>query len=205
MLCAGLRVAYVFHLNMPSKTGGLKVTRWTNCFWSDSCEVKMAEGDVVYLGGRALRGLLRYQNYLEGDEVGVPEPYVMRFESMALALGQSPMQTSIPKSVHMVCMGEYVPGQANALWGFSDRMIGNREFTIDVDGGSLYNVHEFSSDGSEEMAGFYGHGGPLYAGYKINTTGSGELFRVGLEVKVQGGRYALQEIDINSAIGRLTA
>lgn len=205
MLCAGLRVAYVFHLNMPSKTGGLKVTRWTNCFWSDSCEVKMAEGDVVYLGGRALRGLLRYQGYLEGDEVGVPEPYIMHYESMALALGQYPMQTAIPKSVHFVCMGEYVPGQANALWGFSDKMVGNREFTINVDGGSLYNVHEFSSDGSEKMAGYYLKGGPLYAGYKINTSGSGELFRVGLEVKVQGGRYALQEIDINSAIGRLTA
>lgn len=205
MLCTGLRVAYVFHLNMPSKTGGFKVTRWTNCFWSDSCEVKMEEGDVVYLGGRALRGLLRYEGYLEGDEVGVPEPYIMRFESMALALGESPMQTSIPKSIHMVCMGEYVPGQANALWGFSDRMIGNREFTIEVEGGSKYNINEFTDDGSGDLAGFYGIGGQLYAGYKINTSGSGELFRAGLEVKVQGGKYALQEIDINYAMGRLTA
>ena len=205
MLCTGLRIAYVLHLNMPSKTGGMKITRWTNCFWSDSCEVKMEEGDVVYLGGRAMHGLLRYDGYLEGDEMGAPEPYVMRYESMALALGESPMQTIIPKSIHYVCMGEFVPGQANALWGYSDRMVGSREFQIDVDGGYLYNVHEFSDDGSEKMAGWYGVGGPLYAGYKINTTGSGNLFRVGLEVKVQGGRYALQEIDINSAVGRLTA
>ena len=91
-------------------------------------------------------------------------------ESMALALGESPMQTVIPKSVHYVCMGEFVPGQANALWGYSDRMVGSREFQIDVDGGYLYNVHEFSDDGSEEMASWYGVGGPLYAGYKINTT-----------------------------------
>ena len=205
MLCCGLRVAYVFHLNMPSKTGGFKITRWTNCFWADSCEVKMSEGDVVYLGGRSKRGLLRYSNYVEGDEMGDPQPYIMHFESMALALGQSPMQTSIPKSIHFVCMGEYVPGQANALWGFSDKMIGNREFTIQVDGGSLYNVNEFTDDGSGDLAGVYGIGGQLYDGYKINTTGSGELFRAGLEVKVQGGKYALQELDINYAIGRLTA
>ena len=36
---------------------------------------------------------------------------IMHFESMALALGESPMQTSIPKSIHYILMGEYVPGQ----------------------------------------------------------------------------------------------
>jgi hypothetical protein len=91
------------------------------------------------------------------------------------------------------------------LWGFSDRFIGSREFQIEVDGGSEFNVNEFTDDGLEEKAGYYPDGGPYYKGYKINTTGSGELFRVGFEVKVQGGRYALQEIDINSATGRLTA
>ncbi|NDB65970.1 MAG: hypothetical protein EB168_09955, partial [Euryarchaeota archaeon] len=132
MLCCGLRVAYVFHLNMASKTGGMKVTRWTNCFWTDSCEVKMDEGDVVYLGGKAKKGLLRYKGYIEGDELGVPQPYIMRYESMAMAIGQSAMQTVIPKSIHYICMGEYVPGQANALWGFSDKLISSREFIIQV-------------------------------------------------------------------------
>ena len=205
MLFTGLRIAYVLHLNMPSKTGGMKITRWTECFWNDSCEVKSADGDLIYLGGKVNKGLLKYQGYMQGDGVGQPEPYIMRYESMALAMGQSPMQTAIPKSIHLVCMGEFIPGQANALWGFSDRMIGSREFQIEVEGGSEYNVNEFTDDGTEELAGFYPDGGPYYKGYKINTTGSGELFRVGLEVKIQGGRYALQEIDINSAIGRLTA
>jgi hypothetical protein len=205
MLFTGLRIAYALHLNMPAKTGGMKITRWTECFWNDSCEVKTADGDLIYLGGKVNRGLLKYQGYIQGDKTGQLEPYIMRYESMALAMGQSPMQTAIPKSIHLVCMGEFIPGQANALWGFSDRMIGSREFQIEVDGGSEYDVNEFTDDGTEELAGFYPDGGPYYRGYKINTTGSGELFRVGLEVKIQGGRYALQEIDINSAIGRLTA
>lgn len=206
LLCSALQLAYVFHLNMPSKTGGLKVTRWTDCFWNDSCEVKSGDGDLVYLGGSVGKGLLRYEGYIEGETAtSDPEPYIMRYESMALAVGQSPMQTAIPKSMHFVCMGEFVPGMANALWGFSDRMVGSREFLIQVTGGSEYNVNEFTDDGSEELAGYYPDGGPYYRGYKINTTGSGELLRVGIEVKIQGGRYALQEIDINSAIGRLTA
>jgi hypothetical protein len=102
-------------------------------------------------------------------------------------------------------MGEYVPGMANAMWGFSDKLVASREFQIDVEGRSRYSIHEFSDDGEEEMAGYYSDGGPHYAGYKVNTNGSGALFRVGLEIKVQGGRYALQEYDINSAVGRITA
>ena len=213
LLFASLKIAYVFHLNMPSKTGGMKVTRWTDCFWNDSIELKQDQRDVVFLAGKPSKGLMKYDGYFESQLDGFPEPYVMRYESMALALGQSPMQKVIPKSIHYVCMGEFVPGQANALWGFSDRFIGSREFQIDVDGGaSEYAVNEFGSstqdqngsvvDGPTNLAGYYPMGGPYYKGYKINTTGSGELFRVGFEVKVQGGRYALQEIDINSAIGR---
>jgi len=216
LLFASLEIAYVFHTNMPSKTGGLKVTRWTDCFWNDAVELKQWQEDIVFLGGKPTKGLMKYDGYLQSNLAGYPNPYVMRYESMALALGQSPMQTTIPKSVHYVCMGEFIPGQANALWGFSDRFVGSREFQIEVEGGSKYNVNEFGDyagkddsgnliPGPTDMAGYYPDGGPYYRGYKINTTGSGELFRVGFEVKVQGGRYALQEIDINSAIGRLTA
>jgi hypothetical protein len=215
LLFASLKIAYAFHLNMPSKTGGLKVTRWTDCYWNDAIELKQAQEDIVFLAGKPTKGLLKYEGYLQHDSAGDIQPYVMRYESMALALNQSPMQTTIPKSLHYVCMGEFVPGQANALWGFSDRFIGSREFQIDVEGGSEFDVNEFGSStrdgnndviaGPTEKAGYYPDGGPYYKGYKINTTGSGELFRVGFEVKVQGGRYALQEIDINSATGRLTA
>jgi hypothetical protein len=216
LLFASLKIAYVFHLNMPSKTGGMKVTRWTDCFWNDAIELKQDQKDVVFLAGKPSKGLMKYDGYLEGGLNGFPEPYVMRYESMALALGQSPMQTTIPKSINYVCVGDFVPGQANALWGFADRFVGNREFQIDVDGdGSKYAVNEFGSSaqdqdgnvlgGPTDLASYYSMGSSYYRGYKINTTGSGELFRVGFEVKVQGGRYALQEIDINSAIGRLTA
>lgn len=205
MLCCGLRLAYVFHLNKPSKTGGFKVTRWTNCFWNDTAECKMEGGDIVYLGGKPGRGLLRYEGYVENDEDGEINPFIFRYESQALALGGQSMQTVIPKSIHYICMGEKVVGAANALWGFSDKMVSNREFNIEVEGESRYNIHQFTDDGEGELAGWYYQGGAYYSGYKINTNGSGQLFRVGLEIKVQGGRYALQEFDINSAVGRLTA
>lgn len=205
LLFASLKIAYAFHLATPSKTGGMKVTRWTDCFWNDAIELKQGQEDVVYMAGKPTKGLLKYDDYLEGTHEGEITPYVMRYESMALAIGSSPMQTIIPKSINFVCMGEYVPGQATALWGFYDNFIGNQEFLIKVSGGSAYNVNYFTEDGVVDLAGRYRDGGIRYDGYKINTTGSGELFRVGFEVKVQGGRYALQEINVNTAIGRLRA
>ena len=205
LLFSSLKIAYAFHLATPSKTGGMKVTRWTDCFWNDGIEIKRGQEDIVFMAGKPTKGLLKYQDYLKGTDEGEITPYIMRYESMALAIGSSPMQTIIPKSIHFVCMGEYVPGQANALWGFSDKFIGNQEFLIKVDGGSTYNVNYFDDDGDVDLAGRYRDGGIRYDGYKINTTGSGELFRVGFQVKVQGGRYALQEINVNTAIGRLRA
>lgn len=205
LLFTSLKIAYAFHLSTPSKTGGLKVTRWTDCCWNDSIELKQGEKDVVLLAGKAGKGVLKYDGYLEGINEGTPDPYVMRYESMALAIGSSPMQISIPKSVQFICMGEFIPGQANALWGFSDRFIDSCDFQIEIEGGSKFDIDEFSPDTTSEKAGYYPDGGPYYNSYKVNTTGSGQLFRVGMEVKVQGGRYALQEININAAIGRLTA
>ena len=110
MLCTGLRIAYVFHLNMPSKTGGFKITAGliasgqtvARSRWRRVMSFTLAAG---------LARLLRYSNYVEGDEMGDPQPYIMHFESMALALGESPMQTSIPKSIHYILMGEYVPAK----------------------------------------------------------------------------------------------
>jgi hypothetical protein len=53
--------------------------------------------------------------------------------------------------------------------------------------------------------GQYGLGQSYYYNYRVHTTGSGELFRVGLDIEIKGDYYALQEISINSAIGRISA
>ena len=210
MLFASLKIAYAFHLSVPSKTGGLKVTRWTNCFWNDSIELKEGQNTTVLLAGKPTKGLMKYEGYVEGSPTGTPEPYTMRYESMALAIGSSPMQVAIPKSLQFLCMGQYVPGQATALWGFDNKIVSNSEFQIEVDGGSEFNVNEFGltddgAPGPTDNAGYWLSGGIRYDNYKVNTSGSGELLRVGLEIQVQGGRYALQEININIAVGRLLA
>ena len=193
VLFRNLELAYSMQVNMPSKTGGLKVTRWTDCYWNDSFEAKRGDKDVVYLAGKPNRGLLKYKDYVE------EEPYTMRYESMALVIGQSPLQVTIPKSLIYTIYSNSLPGDAVARWGFSDRMDGTYDFRIDSDEpGSQYAKDEYAE-------GQYGLGGSYYFNYKVHTSGSGEFFRVGLDIEIKGDYFALQEITINSAIGRISA
>ena len=193
LLFRNLELAYTMQTNMPSKTGGLKVTRWTDCYWMDSFEAKQGDEDVVYLAGKPNRGLLKYKDYLE------EEPYTMKYESMALAIGQNPLQTTMPKSLIYTIYSNSLPGDALAKWGFSDQMNGSYDFRIDADQpGSQYAIDEYAE-------GQYGLGGSYYFNYKVHTSGSGEFFRVGLDIEIKGDYFALQEITINSAIGRISA
>jgi len=62
VLFRNLELAYAMQTNMPSKTGGLKVTRWTDCYWNDSFEAKRGDRDIVYLAGKPNRGLMKYKD-----------------------------------------------------------------------------------------------------------------------------------------------
>ena len=191
ILFRNLELAFTMQTNMPSKTGGLKVTRWRDCCWNDSFEAKRGDEDVVYLAGRPNRGLMKYEGYLQD------ETYEMSY--MGMAIGQAPFQQVIPKSVIYTIYSNSLPGDATANWGFGDRVVGNYDFRIDSDSpGSSFAVDEFT-------IGQYGLGGSYYFNYKVHTSGSGELFRVGLDIEIKGDYFALQEISINSAIGRISA
>ena len=191
VLFRNLELAFAMQTNMPSKTGGLKVTRWRDCCWNDSFEAKRGDEDIVYLAGRPNRGVMKYQGYLQD------ETYKMSY--MGMAIGQAPFQQVIPKSVIYTIYSNSLPGDATANWGFADKVVGEYDFQINSDSpGSLFAVDEFD-------IGQYGLGGSYYFNYKVHTSGSGELFRVGLDIEIKGDYFALQEISINSAIGRLSA
>jgi hypothetical protein len=191
VLFRNLELAFTMQTNMPSKTGGLKVTRWRDCRWNDSFEANRGDEDIVYLAGRPNRGLMKYQGYLQD------ETYEMSY--MGMAIGQAPFQQVMPKSVIYTIYSNSLPGDATANWGFGDRVVGNYDFRINSDSpGSSFAVDEFD-------IGQYGLGDSYYFNYKVHTSGSGELFRVGLDIEIKGDYFALQEISINSAIGRISA
>ena len=185
------KIAYAFSTERPSSTGGLKVTRWTDCYWNAACFVEDGEIGTTLMGGDMDKGILKYEGY-DGYE-----KFKMDFESMALSTG-SVIQNTIPKSIVYLLRADAVPADAKAKWGFGSYCDSKRDFRITPMGTSEWGVVKF---GESEYVG----GRPGVITTKINTTGAGEHLRVGLEITIDRCPYALQEVAINTAVGRLVA
>jgi hypothetical protein len=143
------------------------------------------------MGGDLDKGILKYEGY------NGYENFKMEFESMALSTG-SVIQNTIPKSIVYLLRADAVPADAKAKWGFGSYCDYTTDFRITPVGTSEWGVVNF---GEDEYVG----GRPSVITKKINTTGAGEHLRVGLEITIDRCPYALQEVAINAAVGRLVA
>ena len=191
-------MCYVFSTNGPSVTGGWKATTWSNCYFY--CMKSMAAYDdcETFFGGKNERGLLLYKGYQEQDKDGADAPYTMSYESTALNLSQSTLQNIIPKSFYYVVYANSIPAVGISNYGFGQFMAFSEELNINVKGGSKWNVDRYA-------IGKFGLGEGMYWNYKVNTRGAGTHMRIGLQIEVNGDFYALHEIAVNYAIGRIAA
>lgn len=186
------QIAYTFSTERPSTTGGAKTTRWTDCYWTS---MYFAEDNAIgrpYLGGTDGRGILQYKGYRGYD------PYWLDFESMALGVTGSTIQTLVAKSIIYLVLSQAVPADAKAKWGFGSYLQYDYDFRIKTKGTTEWGIAEF---GIDEYTG----GEPGIWKNKVNTIGAGEFMRVGLEIKIDGSAFAIQEIAVNTAVGRIAA
>lgn len=184
--------AYVFSTTQPSSAGGLMTTFWTDCNFNCMHSVEDDETGAFWLGGKTSRGLLEYRGY------DSRETYVAKFESSVVKQTQVGLQKVIPRSIIYMLSSLPVPAECYALWGFGARMSYRRSFKMAVIGTTEWNVAEYAID---EYVG----GGKGVWKNKINTMGSGELMRVGLEVEIKGSFIGFQEIAVNYSTGRIVA
>ena len=190
-LFASNKTAYAFSTERPSSTGGLKVTRWTDCYWNAACFVEDGEIGTTLMGGDLDKGILKYEGFNGYTK------FKMDFESMALSTG-SVIQNTIPKSIVYLLGADAIPADAKAKWGFGSYCDYERDFRITPTGTNEWGIVKF---GTDEYVG----GRPGVITTKINTLGAGEHLRVGLEITIDRCPYALQEVAINTAVGRLVA
>lgn len=165
--------AYCFQLGQPSVTGGLRVTQWTGCDFWDSVTVRSDYVDREVLAGRNNRGLLTYNAYTE------PSSYTMSYESTVLLAGESLTQSMIPKSLIYSYHSEVIP--------------------------SLYSRWSFGSNEMQYKSKVRGPANSTaqFKNAKVNVSGSGEMFRVGFDCEIEGDEFAMQQISINAATGRV--
>ena len=145
-----------------------------------------------YLGGRKNRGVLLYDGYRSED------PYLFNFESMALGVTGDRVQEAIPKSIIYLVLAPPVNAPAISKWGFDGYLQYTQPFDIKAQGTTEWGIAEFAVD--EYVGGAAG----VWKS-KVNTMGAGNFMRVGLELEINGNSFAVQEIAVNTAIGRLMA
>lgn len=107
-----------------------------------------------------------------------PEPYQMEYESTTLLGGDALMRKMVPKSVSF----SYKSEEANNLvirWGF-----GSNEMKYQKSVKNKVNAPEFTTN-------------------KVNLNSSGEMLRVGFNVTIDGNGFSMQNVSVNTLVGRL--
>ena len=166
------RDAYVFRTGQPSASGGLKTTRWVGCDFYDAITVKTQGDHITLLGGMDSRGILAYDGYTQ------PSPYVFRYESAALNSG-SLLTTMIPKAMTYAFSSDE-DKEIQATWGFE---------------GDITYSRKARSRTSARW------GGGLRTS-RVSLNGAGTTLRVGFDVDVNGVDISVQQISINTMVGR---
>ena len=184
--------AYVFSTTSPSSTGGLMVTFWNGCTFNCMYHAENSSVGKFWLGGTESKGILEYKGYKSIDS------YTIRWESSVVKQTQVALQKVIPRSIIYMLNADPVAANCYSLWGFGSKMAYRREFALNVIGSTEWNVAEYDID---EYSG--GDKGVWRS--KINTMGSGEFMRVGLEIDVSGFFVGLQDIAVNYSTGRIVA
>lgn len=183
--------AYAIEMRSPSATGGQKVTRWTNCVFRRGMHVEFEDQAYTLLAGKNTGGAIQYDGYLSWDN----QPYIMTYASNSFTFGDSVRQKFV-KQVDFTLVSTFVDTTAVIEWGYSGLLEYTKTKTVTAQPPARYNVDEYN-------VGLYGDGLETLRRYRTNTKGSGALVRVGLQVDIAGNSLSIQEINIQTLLGRI--
>ena len=189
---ANTEQAYAIEMRQPSATGGNKITRWTNCTFNRGMYVEFENMTYTLLAGKDSGGALQYDNYLEWSG----EPYSMKYASNAFTFGDAVRQKFV-KQVDFTLVSTFINAPAIVKWGYAGNLEYKAQKTIIAQRPALFNISYFNQ--GEE----YGEGLTTLKRYRTNTKGSGALVRVALESEIAGNSLSIQEINIQTLMGRI--
>lgn len=188
---------YCFDVRGMLQDGSYRTTMWTGLDWSTY--VRRSNGDML-IGNN--NGVCKYQGFLDAaNNLGDGgTPYRFRYYMHPQVFGL-PANLKIPKEVDFTIAGGL--GQtATCYWGFDYvDLYKSYVFTLDSITPDFYNVDEFNITDPDDPTE-YGSGGTI-GRYTVSLSGSGCGVIVGIEVNVAGQQVSLQEINLQTKIGRM--
>ena len=191
LLFADQALAYVMEMRAPSQTGGSKMTRWTGCNFERTMYYE-TEGEArVLLGSTLGDGVYTYDEFLEHTN----EPYEFKYESTAFSFGQ-PANLKFLRQIDYTVVSTRVPTTGVAGWGYSGRLDYTKQLNISAQLPALFGIALFGVDE-------FGEGLTTIKRYRVNTKGSGESVLIGFRANIAGNSLSLQEINIQTLLGRI--
>ena len=189
--------AFVLDMKRPSSTGGSRITTWTEHEWSRSLHVEDGINDTVLLGATDGSGLKEYR----GNVDNVNDTYRFSYQSNPLTLGDSVRQ-KFPKRMDMTIVTRDAPCKAYARWGASTLEY-TKKLDVDSQVPALWGQVFFTSDATGTGGGVYGQSADTIKRYRVNTKGSGAVVTIGLDADIEGGVFSLQEVNVQTLLGRI--
>ncbi len=184
--------AFVASANAPSSTGGLKMTKWNRCFFNKTHYYENQGTTAVYLGGNTEQnGLLSYDGYTEWND----QAFTFKYSSMPLDFGE-PAKDKFMKSIDYTIFSLFEETNATARWGYDGNLTRKKAIGIDALIPAYYNEATFGDT-------TFGASGSTIRRYRVNTRGSGSMARIGLDVKILGNEVSVQEINVQTLLGRI--
>lgn len=189
-LLDGLPHTYCFDVRGMLQDGSYRTTMWTGLDWSTY--MRKVDGTLLVGNGE---GVCKYNGYTDNGE-----GYRFRYYMHPQVFGQ-PSNLKIPKEIDFTIAGG--SGQsATAYWGYDYvDLYKSQVFNLDSTTPDFYGVDEYNitepTDPTE-----YGSGSTI-GRYVIPVSGSGTSFIIGLEVTIIGAKVSLQEINIQTKMGRM--
>jgi hypothetical protein len=193
LLFADSGLSYVMEMRAPAQTGGLKVTKWTDCRFNRTCYFEDdANVRILLASNQDSKGLLQYFGYLQYDD----EPYEFEYISNPLTFGQ-PANDKFLKQIDYTIVATNNIAEGQGSWKFlaSDRTY-RKQFQIIASEAALYGQAQF---GISE----YGPGLQTIKRYRVNTQGRGEAVSIGLKAEIVGNNCSLQELNVQTLLGRI--
>jgi hypothetical protein len=185
--------AYVMEMRAPSSTGGHKMTRWTECVFNRIAYVERG-GDVqVLLGSTTGDGYLKYDGYTQYNN----RDYQFQWGSTALTFGDSSTLKFL-KKLSVTLVSRKTTSEGTLQWGFDGYLTNTSKF--DVEG---YLAALFGEEDSAYGVALFGAAPFSITRYRKNVKGSGNVIRVGHTNKINGNPLSIQEILIQTTIGRV--
>lgn len=184
--------AFVASANAPSSTGGLKMTKWNRCFFNKMHYFENQGVTGIYLAGNTdQNGLLEYTGYTEWNE----RPFTFKYSSMPLDFGH-PAHDKFLRSIDYTIFSLFEETNATARWGYDGNLTRKKAIGIDALIPAYYNEATFGDT-------TFGASGSTIRRYRVNTRGSGSMARIGLDIQILGNEVSVQEINVQTLLGRI--